>query len=558
MNGSTMRAIGLLGAAVLVLAVTQSWARSADVYERLDLLVDVQHEIVNHYVEDPDAEALAEAAVRGMIESLNDPYSTYLRPEDYAELNKQVTGTFSGIGAEISTQSGRLEIVTPLEDSPAWNAGVMAGDIVLEIDGESTEGITVQQAVGKLTGERGTDVTIRVRHETGEEEEITITRDTIQVQTVRGFRRDADQRFDFMLDDANRIGYVRLTSFSQKTVDEITDAIEALNEQEMRGLIIDVRFDPGGLLSAAVKISDMFLERGQRIVSIEGRRTPERVFDATAPMLVHPSVEVVILANEASASASEILTGALAENGRALFVGTRTFGKGSVQSVRELDAASGAIKLTNAYYYLPNGRNIHRRADAEVWGVDPSPGSYVVMTPDEVSEMVRARRDRDAVRQRAASDAAVTPAWVVEELKDPQLAAALTAVLGKLETGAWPTVGEDGADELARLSQLASLERRRESLAEALDRLDERIAKLEAGEDDAEAGDVEEMADAGEGEAEGVASEPDVSLDELDEEARQQVEAARRATIEAEKAAQEQLEEKSLPEPEAAEPAGVE
>ncbi|MEO0587584.1 MAG: S41 family peptidase, partial [Planctomycetota bacterium] len=382
------------------------------------------------------------------------------------------------------------------------------------------------------------------------------------VQTVRGFRRDADQRFDFMLDDANRIGYVRLTSFSQKTVNELTEAIEALNEQEMRGLIIDVRFDPGGLLNAAVSISDMFLDKGQRIVSIEGRRTPERVFDASSRMLVDPSVEVVILANEASASASEILAGALSENERALFVGTRTFGKGSVQNVKMLDAAHGAIKLTNAYYYLPSGRNIHRRADADEWGVDPSPGSYVLMTPDEVSEMVRARRDRDAVRERAASDSAVTPEWVDEQLKDPQLAAALTAVLGKLETGEWPTVGEDGADELARLSQLASLERRRESLVEALDALDERIATLAAGEDEqqVEAAEGEPMSDAGDAdETPGASAEPGPAADAMGDEA----EAARQATIDAEEAAQRQLEEKAEAEPEpeleeAAEPVGVE
>ncbi|MEM1210046.1 MAG: S41 family peptidase [Planctomycetota bacterium] len=483
MTRTPLRVAGLLAVAALTLLVTQTWARSSSVYEQLDLLVDVRHEIVQNYVEDPDAQALTEAAVRGMIESLDDPYTTYLTPDDVLDLQKQVSGTFSGIGAEITTQPGRLTIVTPLEDSPAWNAGVMAGDTVLEIDGESTEDITVQQAVGLLTGEAGTDVTIKVRHETGEEEEITITRGLIEVQSVRGFRREADQSFDFMLDDENRIGYVRLTSFSQKTVEDLTEVLAELEAQGMTGLIIDVRFDPGGLLTAAVAISDMFLDEGQRIVSIKGRRTREQAFDATSDTLVDPGVEVVILANEASASASEILAGALSENERALFVGTRTFGKGSVQNVRMLDASAGAIKLTNAYYYLPSGRNIHRRPDKDTWGVDPTAGSYVAMTPDEISAMIDVRRDGDAVRQRKDSNEPVTPEWIEDELKDPQLSAALSAVLGKLDSGAWPTVGEDGADELAKAGRIAGLERRREALAEALAEVDTRIADLRAGVD---------------------------------------------------------------------------
>jgi len=482
MKRTPTRVAGLLAVALLTVLVTQGWARSASVYDQLDLLVDVRHEIVQNYVEEPDSAELTEAAVRGMVESLDDPYTTYLNAEDLAELEKQVSGTFSGIGAEITTQPGRLTIVTPLEDSPAWNAGVMAGDTVLEIEGETTEGISVQEAVTRLTGEAGTDVTIKVRHETGEEETITITRDVIQVKSVRGFRRDDDNSFNFMLDDENKIGYVRLTSFSGKTVEELTEVLIDLQERGMRGLIIDVRFDPGGLLSAAVAISDMFLEEGQRIVSVKGRRTRERAYDATAQTLVDPSVEVVILANEASASASEILTGALSDNERALFVGTRTFGKGSVQNVRMFDAAQGAIKLTNAYYYLPNGRNIHRRPDKETWGVDPSAGSYVPMSPDAVSEMMKVRRAGDVIRDRESSAEAVTPGWIETELKDPQLSAALEAVLGKLEGGDWPTVGKDGADELAKASRLAGLERRREALVEALAELDARIDELDGGE----------------------------------------------------------------------------
>jgi carboxyl-terminal processing protease len=481
MKRTPSRVAGLLAIALLTVLVTHGWARSSNWASNVGLPVDVRYELLNQYVEELDPDELAEAAVRGMIESLDDPYTTYLDADDLAQLEKQVSGSFSGIGAEITTQPGRLTIVTPLEDSPAWNAGVMAGDTVLEIDGQTTENITVQEAVARLTGQAGTDVTIKVRHETGEEKVITITRAQIQVRSVRGFNRNDDNSFNFMLDEANRVGYVRLTSFSGKTVEELTEVIRELNAQGMRGLILDVRFDPGGLLSAAVGISDMFLDEGQRIVSVKGRRTQEQAYDATADTLVDPGVEVVILANEASASASEILTGALSDNGRALFVGTRTFGKGSVQNVKMLDDAQGALKFTNAYYYLPNGRNIHRRPDKDTWGVDPSPGSYVKMSPEAIREMMEVRRAGDVIKDRQASTEAVTPDWLESDRKDPQLAAALRAVLGKLASGTWPTVGEDGADELANASRLATLKSRRDALNEALAELDKRIHELSAG-----------------------------------------------------------------------------
>ena len=484
----------------VVLVLTNTWARQGSAFEQLDLLVDVRHELINGYVEEPDKEAMSRAAVQGMIESLDDPYTTYLAPEDLEMFEHQVRGSFSGIGAEVDIYQNRVRIVTPLEDSPAWEAGVMAGDIILEIEGESTLDMPLTQAVRKLTGEPGTDVNIRVRHESGEEEDITITRDKINIQTVRGFRREPDRDYDFTLDDEQRIGYVRLTQFSERSPQELREALEPLSQGDdaIRALVLDMRFNPGGLLQAAVQVSDMFLKADQTIVSVKGRKVPEEVHRATAETLL-PSIPVVVLANEASASAAEIVTGALKDNDRALFVGSRTFGKGSVQQVKMLESGQGALKMTNAYYYIPSGRLIHRKEDAKVWGVDPSKGSYVPMSSDETQAMLEARREKERLtRDKDNGDAAaVSPAWIKQTLKDPQLAAALRAARGKLNSGDWPEVGKRGADQLAQARQRSRLRERREALMEQLNEVERQLGQYERGNGESgESGEADDSSDA--------------------------------------------------------------
>jgi len=467
--------------AVLVFLTDAIAAKQAEALKQLDLLVEVRHELVNSYVEEPDQLELIESAVQGMVDSLEDPYTVFVPSENYKQFSDQITGSFSGIGAEIDMLDGRPRIVTPLEDSPAWKAGIMAGDIILDVDGETTQDLTQREVISRIKGEVGTDVILTVRRETGEELDITITRAKINLQTVRGARRQADMTYDFMLDPVSKVGYVRLSQFTNVTAEELRKALTTLHEQDAQGLIIDVRFDPGGLLDAAVEICDMFLTEGQRIVSTKGRKTPEVVYDSTADTIM-PDIPIVILANEGSASASEVLTGALSDNDRALFVGTRTFGKGSVQHVRELQSGLGALKLTGAYYYLPSGRNIHKKPDAEVWGVDPDEGAYVPMNYEEYEAMLTTRRDSDAIRNGGsdASPESITPEYVKEQMKDPQLAAALTAILGKLDTGDWPKVGDSHADQLVKERERAQLERRRTLLLEELEKVENQLA----GEDD--------------------------------------------------------------------------
>ncbi|MEZ6191508.1 MAG: S41 family peptidase [Phycisphaerales bacterium] len=468
----------ILALTASLVVLTDAWAaKQADAFKQLDLLVEVRHELVDSYVEEPDQLELIEAAVAGMVNSLEDPYTVFVPAKDVEQFSDRLTGSFSGIGAEIDMLDGRPRIVTPLEDSPAWKAGILAGDVILKVDGESTQDQDQMEVIRRIKGEPGTNVVLTVRRESGEELDITVTRAHINVQTVRGARRKADQSYDFMLDHVNKIGYVRLSQFTEPTVEELRSALEQLNEQGCKGLILDLRFDPGGLLDTAVAVSDMFLPAGKRIVSTKGRSWAEQVFDSTDDTIM-PDTPLVVLANEGSASASEVVTGALSDNKRALFVGTRTFGKGSVQQVHALDSGLGALKLTGAYYYLPSGRNIHRKPDAEVWGVDPDEGAYVPMTNEAYEQMIKTRREADVLRPDNGHEESVevTPEEIEQDLKDPQLAAALKAVLGKIDSGNWPTVGLSNAEELVKLRQKEQLERRRDLLLEELDKVEAELA----------------------------------------------------------------------------------
>ncbi|MCE9591874.1 MAG: S41 family peptidase [Planctomycetes bacterium] len=465
-----------LAAAVVVPVI----ARQTSVFNQLDLLVDVRHQIANAYVEEPDQDKMIHEAVRGMVESLRDPYTVYIPPDELKDFDKSIRGSFSGIGAEVDIHNNRLRIVSPLEESPAWKAGVMAGDTVLEIDGKSTLDMKITDAISRLTGVEGTPVKLKIRHESGDETELTIKRARINVATVRGLRRDGEGKWDFMLDEANHIGYIRITQFTEGTARDTRAALDSLLARGVKGLILDLRFDPGGLLESAVEISDMFLDGGKRIVSVKGRIVPEHVESSTQEGTI-PPIPMVVIANEASASASEVVTGALSDNGRAQFVGTRTFGKGSVQQVVMLDDGQGALKITNAYYYLPNGRNIHRREGKETWGVDPSEGCYVPMSNDAIRKMLEIRREGDVLRKMAGDKAheTVTPVWLREKLVDPQLAAGLEAVLGKIKTGTWPKVGQTNADLLAHQSRHDNLTRQRELLAARLGEVEKELNKLD-------------------------------------------------------------------------------
>ncbi len=484
-NSKIVLLLAVLVAGNILLWTSNTMARRSDAFEQIGLLTALRRELVVSHVEEPDQEKMLKAAVRGMISSLDDPYTTYLFPEDIKQFDKHVGGSFSGIGAEVMIDEtlNRVKIVSPLEESPAWKSGVLAGDIIYEIDGEDTEGLSITDAVDRLTGPVGTEVTIVVRHKTGEKETIKITRAIINIQTVKGFTRDKEHHWDYMLDPVNKIGYIRLTQFNKNSGPDMKAALEQLKDNGAKALILDLRFDPGGLLPTAIEVADMFLPGGKKIVSVKGRVVPEDVTYSTDAGTVFDG-EVVVLANESSASASEIVTGALHDNHRAKFVGTRTFGKGSVQQVRPLATGEGALKITNAYYYLPNGEKIHRVKDAKNWGVNPDPGFYVAMSPEQIKDMLKIRRDSDILNDENGSEIRkeISPKWITDNLKDLQLAAGLEAAIGKIQTGDWPKVGTEGTEDVRNAILLENLIRTRELLKERMDEVQEQIKKIEAGE----------------------------------------------------------------------------
>lgn len=484
-TGVTRALIVILGVAVIgsTLAIAQ---RPAD-YRFFDPLIDVKNIITSYAAAEPDAEALQRAAIEGMVEALDDPYAVYVPARFTREFEKQMTGEYVGIGAEVNMINGVFTIVTPMDDSPAFHAGVMAGDRVRKIDGEPTEGLTIDECIDRLMGEDGTDVTITVERQT-ETHEITITRAQIRARAIRGFKRapDTEARWDYLLDEDRRIGYVRISQFTPSVAEEFRSALVELGAErgELNGLVIDVRWNPGGLLEQAIRMADLLLDEGV-IVSTRGRAYPEQIARATEPGTL-PRFPIALLINGQSASASEILAGALVENGRAIAVGERTFGKGSVQSVHPLggSATGASLKLTEQRYYLPSGRSLERTDESPAWGVDPTPGYFVPVEDDELIELIRHRREAEILRQQGeATPGVVDPSWIAERLKDRQFAEALRAVVHHVETGQWPTPEGTDTGYTVDSQELDRAGRARERLLRELRRIDRRIEALASGAD---------------------------------------------------------------------------
>lgn len=356
--------------ALLALAtvLNVSIARRDD-FSLFDPLVDVSHLIRQYYVDQTDDEELAVGAINGMLHQL-DPYSEYIPAESVDEFQKLTSGTYEGIGTAIDMEEGYITIISPFEDSPAYKAGILPGDKILEVNGRSTKGWSATQAVRELTGQAGTSVVIKVLHEDASEETITIERGKIHVPSIRGWRRIGQNGgWDALIDKTAQIGYVRITQFTTDTAAELDKLTAQLRDEGMRAMILDLRSNPGGIMSTAIEIADRFLDEGI-IVSTRGDKFETQVTKATYQG-TYPHFPLVVLIDQGSASASEIVAGALQDHGRAVIVGKRSWGKGSVQQIFHLPESGAAVKLTTNYYYLPNGRCVHRKPDAETWGVDP-------------------------------------------------------------------------------------------------------------------------------------------------------------------------------------------
>lgn len=334
--------IALLGIVIGRMSIAQTDA----VYEDLRTFTEVFSTIKKHYVDEVNQKELIRSALKGMVNSL-DPHSAYLTPEAYKEFQTETKGEFGGIGIQIGIKDNALTVIAPIEDTPAWRAGIKAGDKILKIDGQSTKDMNINDAVSKMRGPKGKSVVLTIqREEWKEPKDITIVRDIIKIKSVKYKMIDKE------------IGYVKLTQFQETTAQDLANALKSLKDSGMNSLILDLRNNPGGLLQSAVDVSEQFLPPKHLVVSIKGRSGEKMDYYTENLRATYTDIPMIVIVNQGSASASEIVAGALQDWGRALIIGVQTFGKGSVQSLIPLSDGS-ALKLTTAKYYTPKGKSIH-------------------------------------------------------------------------------------------------------------------------------------------------------------------------------------------------------
>jgi carboxyl-terminal processing protease len=365
---------------LLAFRLPGSLGQRDDDYAFVRTLVDIHRQIVSNYVETVDEDKLREGAIDGMLGEL-DPFTIYVPPARQEDFENLLENSFRGVGIQLDQlDNGAVEVVTPIDGSPAFKAGVLAGDVILKVNGESIEGIRLPDIIKKITGPVGSEVRLTVRHTDGSEADLKMTREEIVVPVIKGYERKADNSWDYYVSTNPKIAYVRLTQFTSDTAENLRNVLTPLLADGMKGLILDLRFNPGGRLEEAIGVVDMLVPKGV-IVSTKYRTRPEKIVNATGVNTL-PYFPMIVLVNEHSASASEIVSGSLMDNHRALVLGERTYGKGSVQEVIPLDNKGGELKMTVAYYYLPSGRLVHRKKDATDWGVQPQ----IVVPMDEDTE----------------------------------------------------------------------------------------------------------------------------------------------------------------------------
>jgi carboxyl-terminal processing protease len=382
MRKTSLILLGAAAGAALTLLVSQprtafigaaAKAAVSDTYRNLNLFGDVFERVRSDYVERPDDSKLVESAINGMLQGL-DPHSSYMDPKSFRDMQVQTRGEFGGLGIEVTMEEGLVKVVAPIDETPAAKAGVLAGDIISHLDDEPVQGLTLNQAVEKMRGPVNTKIRLKIMRK-GQDKpiEVTIVRDIIRVRSVRA-RSEGDD-----------VAFIRITQFNEQTTDGLKKALSDMQSQigadKLKGYVVDMRNNPGGLLDQAISVSDAFLERGE-IVSTRGRNAEEtQRFNARAGDLTKGK-PVIVLINGGSASASEIVAGALQDHKRATVVGTRSFGKGSVQTIIPLGSGNGALRLTTARYFTPSGTSIQAK------GIKPD-----IEVLQDVPDEMKARTD---------------------------------------------------------------------------------------------------------------------------------------------------------------------
>ncbi len=394
-------------------------AASADTYKNLSLFGDVFDKVRSGYVEKPDEQKLVENAINGMLSSL-DPHSSYLDAKGFKDMRTQTEGKFGGLGIEVTQEDGFVKVVAPIDDTPASRAGIMSGDLIAAIDDDNVQGMTLNQAVDKMRGQINTPVKLTIlRGKDKQKVEVKLTRAEIHIKSVRS-RKTGD-------DD---IAYIRISQFNEETSDGLRAAMQKYQSEipadKFKGYILDLRNNPGGLLEQSIQVVNAFIDHGE-IVSTRGRTADETQRYNARPGDLSKGKPVVVLINGGSASASEIVAGALQDHKRATLIGTRSFGKGSVQTIIPLGGNNGALRLTTARYYTPSGRSIQAK------GIDPD---VVILqdVPDELKGKDDTKGEaslkghlKNGEEEKSGSQAYVPP----DEKKDKQLTAAIELLHGK-------------------------------------------------------------------------------------------------------------------------------
>jgi carboxyl-terminal processing protease len=386
--------LAIAGTLALVTVPGGGFAASSDVYRQLNLFGDIFERIRNDYVEEPNDSQMIEAAINGMLVSL-DPHSSYLSPKNYRDMQVQTRGEFGGLGIEVSMENGLVKVVSPIDDTPAARAGIQSGDFITAIDGQQVLGLTLAEAVEKMRGPVNSTILLNIQRGNQEQSfEVTLTRAVIKVQSVRS-RREGD------------VGYVRITTFNEQTDQGLKRAVEGLKNEigadKIKGYVIDLRNNPGGLLDQAIAVSDAFLDQGE-IVSTRGRRTEDGQRYNARKGDITDGKPLVVLVNGGSASASEIVAGALQDHRRAAVLGTKSFGKGSVQTIIPL-GAQGALRLTTARYFTPAGRSIQAKGIEPDIIVEPARAETLAGTP----QAPRQRSEADLPRHLSGDPAGARP-----------------------------------------------------------------------------------------------------------------------------------------------------
>jgi carboxyl-terminal processing protease len=420
MRSMSLVAAGAVSATLLWHAFGGASAANSDTYKQLNLFGDVFDRVRADYVEVPEDEMLIENAINGMLAGL-DPHSSYMNAKRFQEMQVQTRGEFGGLGIEVTMENGIVKVISPIDDTPASKAGILSNDLIVEIDGQQVQGLTLEQAVDKMRGKVNTPITLTILREgKADPFEVKLIRDLIRLKAVKSDIEGGD------------IGYIRISSFSEQTQEGLDAALADIKSKtgaNLKGYILDLRNNPGGLLDQAISVSDTFLERGE-IVSTRGRNPSEsqrRIAEAGDSAA---GKKIIVLINGGSASASEIVAGALQDHKRATILGTRTFGKASVQTIIPI-GSQGALRLTTARYYTPSGRSIQAK------GIDPDMLIEQDIPQDQLATVgkptggeasLRGHLKNESTNEEGGGSSSYVPK---EKEKDKQLLAALDLLRGK-------------------------------------------------------------------------------------------------------------------------------